>query len=166
MGLREYARHRGCVPSAVSKALATGRIKLEEDGKIDPVKADQAWLLNTNQGQGMARVAPAPRASFAPPIPGNEPLGKSAIPSYQDSRAIREAFNAKIARLDYEERTGKLLKAEEVAAQAFEVGRQVRDRILGVPSRLGAVLAAEVDANTIIRLLTQELRVALEGLSE
>lgn len=44
MGLsrRAYARHRGCAESAVRKALASGRIGLEPDGTIDPVKVDAA----------------------------------------------------------------------------------------------------------------------------
>jgi len=42
MGLsrRAYARHRGVAENAVRKAIASGRITLEPDGTIDPVKAD------------------------------------------------------------------------------------------------------------------------------
>ena len=49
MGLsrRAYAARRGCSESAVRKAIATGRISLEADGTIDPVKADAAWDART-----------------------------------------------------------------------------------------------------------------------
>ena len=45
MGLsrRAYARQRGCSEKAVRKAIASGRIPVEADGTIDPMKADAAW---------------------------------------------------------------------------------------------------------------------------
>ncbi|MBF0127119.1 MAG: hypothetical protein HQM02_07895 [Magnetococcales bacterium] len=89
----------------------------------------------------------------------------TAAPNYQVSRAIRETYNAKLTRLDYEERMGKLMKAEDVAADAYETARRVRDRLLGIPSRMSAVLASETDSKAIERLLDQELRIALEELS-
>ena len=44
MSLRAYARHRGVALSAVQKAIATGRIHSEPDGRIDPAKADPRQL--------------------------------------------------------------------------------------------------------------------------
>ncbi|MEO5347925.1 MAG: hypothetical protein H7834_16345 [Magnetococcus sp. YQC-9] len=73
---------------------------------------------------------------------------------------------AEIARLDLEERRGRLLKADDVEREAFELGRRVRDRLLNIPSRVSANLAAETDFKVIERLLIQELRTALEELSE
>ena len=181
MGIREYARYRGVAPSAVSKAIASGRITKEPDGSIDPAKADAAWGRNTSPAQQRKPDPESPKPMPLPvqipvkptlplqpaprqvePDPGN---GGVASPNYQVSRAIRETYNAKLTRLDYEERMGKLLKAEEVAADAYETARRVRDRLLGIPSRTAAVLASETDAKTIERLLDQELRAALEELS-
>lgn len=50
MGLsrRKYAEYRGVSESAVRKAIATGRITLEDDGTIDPVKADLEWGSQTD----------------------------------------------------------------------------------------------------------------------
>lgn len=55
MTLRAYARHRGCQPSAVSAALASGRLsawscRRSRDGwtwAIDPERADAQWEANT-----------------------------------------------------------------------------------------------------------------------
>ena len=88
------------------------------------------------------------------------------VPNYQMSRAIRETYNAKLARLEYEEKNGKLLNAEDVTREAFEMASRVRDRILGVPCRVASMLAPETDSKVIERLLTQELRNALEELAE
>ncbi|MEO5348004.1 MAG: hypothetical protein H7834_16755 [Magnetococcus sp. YQC-9] len=73
---------------------------------------------------------------------------------------------AEITRLDLEERQGKLLRADDVEREAFELGRRVRDRLLNIPSRVSPTIAAETDFKVIERLLTQELRTALEELSE
>ena len=189
MGLREYARHRGVAPSAVEKALKSGRIQKESDGTINQSKADAAWEKNTSPAQQRkADPVPAKHAPVldrpvpvlsdnlppAPPVrqttqrPADSDAGPSTagMPNYQISRAVRETYNAKLTRLDYEERTGKLLNAEDVAKEAFAVARRVRDRLLNIPSRMASVLASETDSKAIERLLIQELRVALEELSE
>ena len=82
------------------------------------------------------------------------------------SRAVRETYNAKLARLDYEERTSKLLNAEEVAREAVEVARRVRTRMFGIPGQMAEALASETDSRAIEHLLTKELRTALEELSQ
>jgi hypothetical protein len=47
MGIREYARHRGCSAAGVLKAVRSHRIELSSEGKIDPVQADKDWRANT-----------------------------------------------------------------------------------------------------------------------
>ncbi|MBF0436484.1 MAG: hypothetical protein HQL77_14060 [Magnetococcales bacterium] len=172
MGVREYARHRRVTHTAVEKAIKSGRIQKEADGSIDPVKADAAWGRNTSQAQQRKQepvfVKPPPppvrHPVTRPADPDAVPSG-SAIPNYHVSRAVRETYNAKLTRLDYEERMGKLLKGEDVAAEAYASARRARDRLLGIPSRVAAVLASETDSKAIERLLEQELRIALEELS-
>lgn len=182
MSIRAYARQRGVTEGAVRKAIKSGRIPAEPDGTIDPVQADVAWERNTSPAQ-QPKPEPPPQIRAVPqpvrempsmPVrptmraPSSDPeqgAGNPAVPNYQTSRAIRETYNAKLTRLDYEERMGKLLKAEEVAADAYETARRVRDRLLGIPSRMSAVLASETDSKSIERLLDQELRIALEELS-
>lgn len=48
MSRRAYAAHRGVSDTAVRKAIASGRITLEPDGTIDPVKADAQWDAQTD----------------------------------------------------------------------------------------------------------------------
>jgi hypothetical protein len=180
MGLREYARHKGVAPSAVEKALKSGRIQKEPDGTIDPVKADAAWERNTSPAQQRkplperamptavqgSPVAPPTRQPVHRPVEPEAGPNMTGVPNYQISRAIRETYNAKLARLEYEEKNGKLLNAEDVANDAFALASRVRDRILAVPSRVSSMLASETDSKVIERLLTQELRNALEEIAQ
>lgn len=50
-----YARHRGVTRQAVHDALRRGRIHREDDGLIDPRRADREWAANTSPTNGGER---------------------------------------------------------------------------------------------------------------
>jgi hypothetical protein len=137
---RAYARYRGVSDMAVRKAIKSGRIVAESDGSIDPNKADTDWERNSR------------------------PTSKEVASDYYASRAERESYLAAMAKLDLEEREGKLLDAEEVGKEAFSLARRVRDRLMLIPHRLGARMAMEADAMTAEQIIETELRKALEEL--
>ena len=148
ISIRAYAQHRGVSHEAVRKAIAAGRIQQEVDGSIDPDKADAAWDRNTiARGDGEAGDA------------------RSGVPNLQTSRAIREAYAARLAKLEYEERTAKLISGDEVEMRTFNLARRLRDRMQTIPRRLAAALAAEQDPRVIEQRLDDEIRQALEELS-
>ena len=72
---------------------------------------------------------------------------------------------ARLAKLEFEERSGKLVDADGVRAQFFALGRRAQQNVLGVPDRLSPILAGESDAAEIHRLLTEELTRALAELT-
>jgi len=55
-------------------------------------------------------------------------------PSYAQSRAIREAYLARLAKIEYEERLGKLISRDEVQVAAFNKFRMFRDGMLNIPT--------------------------------
>ena len=137
---------------------------------IDIAAADAEWAANTNSGTG----APAHRKNMEdvhrnPPEPdtSDEPGEESGRKlSYAEARAERERFLAQLARLEYEEKSGALVEAEEVKREAFRLARVVRDGLLNLPDRVAAELAAETNQFVVHRRLTEELRKALEGLQD
>lgn len=84
--------------------------------------------------------------------------------SYTKARTAREAYNAQLARLEYEERSGKLVNADEVKAEAFKLARTVRDAMMNIPDRISAELVGQTDARDIHALLSSEIRKAMESL--
>ncbi|ABK44557.1 conserved hypothetical protein [Magnetococcus marinus MC-1] len=182
VSIRQYAKLRGVSDAAVRKAIKAGRISKEPDGTVDPAKADAAWERNTNPAQqreisangganpsanqaanpGYAPPANQPQR-FASQTPPSPPL-KQGAPDYQTSRAIREAYSARLVKLDFEERSEQLVSSDEVKVSAFNLARRVRDRLFTIPHRLSSVLASENDAGVIEERLDQELRKALEEL--
>lgn len=173
---RQYAAHRGVSPEAVSKAVKAGRItvKVDRAGKrwIDPARADKEWTTNSDpakQAGGKAqqrrptKAGPAlDGASNAEPVDPDRPRP----PLYSDSRAIREAYQARLAKLEWETRSGMMVPKDQVKIQAFRCARAARDALLGIPERLAAELAGVTDPNVIHAKLTAELTRALEALAD
>ena len=167
MNVTAYARHRGVSHVAVLKAIKAGRIVKEQDGTIDPDKADAAWKQNTSQAQ--QRKPPkedkaSVERSVDPPSSGNQSINNG--PSYAQSRAIKEAYNARLAKLEYEEKSGALVRTDSVKVAWFNMLRVLRDRVLNIPDRMAPLLAAETDPKQVRELLEAELRQILNDASD
>ena len=178
MSIREYARHRGVSHTAVRKAIQAGRIQLEAEGGIDPARADAAWAANTRSSVETSHH-PAQPAETPRPVPsfqvsggnlpqasgGNLAGNNAATPDYHKARAVKEFYAARLAKLDFEEREGKLVSIDEINVQHFNRARRLRDRMLMIPRRLSAQLAAESDARVVEEMLADAIGDALEELS-
>lgn len=155
MGYREYARHRGCAMSTVQKAIKDGRIDVEiikGQKKIDWKDADEKWSQNTD--------------TYRPSSTDSGTTKKVKGPTYQQSRAIREAYQAKLAKIEYEQKIGKLVDADQVKRHAFEMGRRIRDAILNIPARISNELLSADNAFDIEQILNREFDEVLKNLSD
>lgn len=177
MSLRAYARHRGVALSAVQKAIATGRIHPEPDGGIDPAKADAQWDRHTRTAQPTT-----PRATTTRPPPVTQHASQPAPPpsmpqasddargvDYHKARAVRETYSARLAKLEFEERTGKLISKDEVDIKYFQLARQLRDRMQQIPRKVApeivALVVADPDVRGVTDILDVAIREALEDLA-
>lgn len=153
---RAYARHRGVALSAVQKAIETGRISTQPDGRIDSEQADVDWERNTTR--------------HAPPIANRgqdeDDVSIFGASQYTKARAVREHYQARLAKIEYEERTGKLVPKDEVQIAAFNKFRQFRDHMLNIPDRVAAVVAAETEAAKCYEVLATEVRRALNDFAD
>ena len=147
MGQREYARYRGVTHRAVQKALHTGRIVAEANGRIDVAQADALWTANT-------------RPCLASPGACDTDVGRA----YAQARLILEHVRAKREKLEYEVEAGVLIRADKVHADTFSLARRLRDRVLAIPARLAPVLAATSDPAECERLFAAEMSRACEEL--
>lgn len=199
MGLsrRAYAAHRkanglpGSVESAVRKAIASGRISVEADGTIDPVKADRQWELATNPSyqrdeasmeQGVERARATNEADERKPVPqaavaavrethaqaAPDVLGEGSTVTYAKARAAREAIAAQTASLRLKKLKGDLVDRRAVEAHVFDLARKERDSWLQLPARVAANMAAEldVDAHAMEQLLDRVIRDHLAEMAE
>ena len=158
----EFARRNGWSKQYVAKLVKQGRIKLE-GGKIDPVAAKRA-IDQLAEPSTALRENPEQSRTVVPAA--TAPTDNRKAVDYASARTMREAYKAKMAKLDYEEREGKLVDATQVKEQAFQTGRMVRDGVLAIPDRMADVLAAETDPAKVRQLLVTELELVLVKLSE
>ena len=166
LSIAAYARHRGVSHVAVLKAIKSGRIEKEADGTIDARKADAAWSRNTNKAQQRQRQT---EATVAAQAAGENHVGPPIVnsgPSYAQSRAVKEAYLARLAKLSYEEKSGSLIKIDAVKVSWFNILRVLRDRVLNLPDRLAPIVAAETDPKKIRDLLEEDLRLILNDAAD
>lgn len=131
--IRGYARHRGVSDKAVRKAIEAGRITLDDEGQIDTAQADLEWSENTDQTKQNMMVAVDQHAP------------KSERNSYTKIKTAHELYKAQLTQLALQEKKGQLIQKEMVRAQVGQLSRQVRDSWMNWPSRVSALMAAELD---------------------
>lgn len=178
-GVGEFAKLLGVTHSAVHKAVQTGRIPANLVGTriyrgrtvafiTDAEAATAQFLANTDPAlrQSGARISAGKRAANAEMrgevgnsvgnVPGND------IPSIAESRAITEAYKAKITKLMYERDLGRMVDAEEFKRRFSTMVVAARTRLLGVPSKAkGRIPHLSVDD---VDVLIDLIREALEDL--
>jgi hypothetical protein len=174
--VKEFAKHRKITERSVFRYLLSGGIpaeaKIKEGRKlfIDQEAADAYMDDNFTP----RRVLLAGAAGHVPPTPLPSPVmavedvtvaARTAGLSYTDARALSQRYKAALLKLEIDERTGKLVDAEQIKAVAFGKARTLRDSLLNIPDRLAPILAAEGDQVRVSEILAEEIRAALEELT-
>ncbi len=145
----EYARYRGVSKARVTQWLNKGTITKTGNG-IDPRKADAELTQNLSQTEHYK---------------GKNDRGDMPV-DLMKARTMREAYNAQIAKLEYEEKSGQLVARKNVENEAFSAGHAVRERVMMIPLQLCVELAKETDSVVIQDLLENKLTDALELLTD
>ena len=157
----EYAKHRGVSKPYITKLAKNGILVLRGD-KVD-VRASDTVL--DDKPVDDVDPPPAQASSVGPaPRPMAEPLGQAGA-SFGQARTIEMVFRAKLRRLEFETKQGRLIEAEAVRKTIADAVRSLRDGILGLPDRLATVLAAESDSKKVHVTLKTELSRELEALA-
>lgn len=138
-----FAAHIGCAKSYVTKLGEQGRLVLNDAGLID-VERTKSLIAGTT---------------------GAPERGKITTRSFADAKDKREAYSAEMARLDLEERVGKLLVAEDVVKAVASAAAFLRTRLEQLPASLAPQLAATRDETHLQALLASEIEAVLGELS-
>ena len=136
--LKSQGRFDGCF-----QLIGKNKIGWDKDAAVAAYQQDAASTISTR-------------------INGSE----QEIPSFNESRAKSEHFRAELARIDLELKEEKLCEVDKVQRQAFSMARSVRDALNSIPDRVANQFAAETDSVIIHKVLTDELRKALERLTD
>jgi len=162
LSMRQYAAHRGVSPEAVSKAVKRGRISTQVvNGKrlIDPRIADSEWARTKDESK-VRGYGSETQTDLVDQVPRG-----SSGPSYAQANAIYKTYAAKLAKLDFDEKSGKLIDGAKANEIGFAIARRVRDSLYNIPDRISYELSSYGgDPARIHERLTKELDLALEGL--
>ena len=160
MDAKAYAIHRKVSGAMVTKYLQQGMIpSAKQVGRkwiIDPEKADQELDLALGRAnQTTTKIKPTEYIDQSQ---------KSPMPSLAANRAIKEMYAARLQKLEFEERSKKLVPFDELKLKLSKLHIQVRDNLRTIPDRIAPIVAAETDAAKIHNIITLEIRECLEGL--
>ena len=167
VGVRAYARHRGCSHVTVLRAIEDGRITRDAAGKIDVGAADADWLRNSTQSGTQIGTAGTPE----PPDPGDvEPPLNDEPGTVSEGRAALLFWQAKEARRVYLERAGQTYDAETVELRGGELADRLMGAILAMPVRYAPELerlgVPAAEAERVLERIGEYLVQALRDLTE
>jgi len=136
----EYARHRGKSRQYISR-LAKAGVLVMRGGKVDVAASDA--VLDDRPDETAAAV-PSPDA------------GQPAT-SYAQAKLADMVFRAKLRRLEFETRQGKLIEAETVKTRWASILVEIKERILAMPDRLAPEVTALTDERQVREALKREM---------
>lgn len=125
---------------------------------LDESALNVAQGSHASQNTGVADAGESPAGAGS--SPDKDPHG------YYAARASRERINAAQQQLDYSKALGLLVSSAEVKQLSSRRYRAIRDRILNIPDRVAAILAAEREPAQVHTILTAELKRVLHELSD
>lgn len=143
------------------KAIQSGRITAEADGTIDPARADREWQAHTQAH--LRRRGEGPTFDT-----GEREAAHSGGATLVQARTANEVLKAQHHKLKLARLKGELIDRAAALAHVFALARAERDAWLNWPTRIAAVIAAElgVDAHTMHVVLEREVRAHLEELGD
>jgi hypothetical protein len=154
LSAKDYAAHRGVSAQAVSKAIKSGRLARSlvwaggKKPRIDSDLADAEWSSNSDPSKVRAGAAAADssakigdtptRASGLPLAVNASAMAADGTIDYQKARSSREYYLAETARLEFEEKLGLLVAADEAGARWLEIAALVRAKVMAIASQAKA----------------------------
>lgn len=142
------------------------------DGKVDEEFATLLYRRHTRPRANAKRTedAPADPVSAGQDAPGGagesgSAPAASAVPSYEKSRARREAAEAQIAEMKEAEMRGRMLPRAEVEAAVFKISRALRDGLMNCSRRLAADVAPLTSAEECEEIIEREHRALLASMA-
>ncbi len=135
MSEREYAAHSGLSRGAIQKARKAGRLVVYGDGSINAAASDARRAEMTDPDQ--QRRSRGGDAGF---------LGPADSSSYLKARTALTVYQAQERQLAIKKKKGTLVDRARAETLVFRLARQERDTWVTWPSRVAALMAAEVAA--------------------
>ena len=138
---RAYAEHAGISRGAVQKARKTGRLVLFADVSINAVASDARRGSATDPDKQMRARGGLGAANDGPAVssPGDST-------SYIKARTALTVYQAQERQLAIQKKKGVLVDRARAETLVFRLARQERDLWVTWPTRVAALIAAQLSA--------------------
>lgn len=160
----EYAAARGCSVAYVTKLKRQGRLVITPSGKVNVEATDRLIESTRDPARGGDRRPGAvegqgdPNGAREPAALGAGRISSGTVLTYKEAARRERIAKARIAELELGEKTGQLVRKEEVAAAIFGLSRQAMEALDALADRLASQLAAETDVARVHALITEHAR--------
>jgi hypothetical protein len=138
---RAYAAHSGLSRGAVQKARKNGRLVLFADGSINATASDTRRVAMTDPDQQLRSRGGFGAGGDAPAVSGP---GDST--SYLKARTALTVYQAQERQLSIQKKKGVLVDRARAETLVFRLARQERDTWITWPTRVAALMAAQLSA--------------------
>lgn len=166
ISIRQFAREMGVSHTAINKAIKQGRIIEGHKKGLGIIReiAEQEYRDNTEPGKGR------PPASKSRPRDGGGGEVRRELPPTEDSFAhakkAKMVYEAQIKKLEFEEKSGRLVDKSIVYKELFAAGKELRISLLAIPDRIIDNLMACGTRNEAHAMLLKELTESLEEFAD
>ncbi len=175
--LSEFSRLCGVSKPAVSNWKREKKLVMV--GDLVDVDASLARLGRVRKGGSPVHNEPAPSRVVEIELEPGETLDDAAArlvdeidvdaTSYDEARRLKEVYLALLHRQEYEKKSGSLVDLDLASSILFESARAARDAWLNWPSRVGAIVAADLgiaSADTVTAVLAKYVHEQISQLGE
>ena len=135
MSERAYSAHSGLSRGAIQKARKAGRLVVHGDGTFNAVASDTRRAETTDPDQ--QRRSTGGDTGFSGPADSS---------SYMKARTALTVYQAQERQLAIQKKKGTLVDRARAETLVFRLARQERDVWVTWPSRVAALMAADVAA--------------------
>ena len=134
---------------------------------VDFELSDRLVRNTTDLGRARNGANATAAADKRPSLPLEPLVERGRVDAvFRQAQAQERAYSAKLAELDYRERTGELVRRTLVEREFASRLVALRESLEVLADRLSAQVAAEADADRCRRLLREEHRLALAAFVE
>jgi hypothetical protein len=143
---RAYAAHSGLSRGAVQKARKNGRLVLFADGSINAAASDARRGAMTDPDQQMRSRGGSGAAGDGGATGGGSVSGPGDSTSYLKARTALTVYQAQERQLSIQKKKGALVDRARAETLVFRIARQERDIWVTWPTRVAALIAAQLSA--------------------
>lgn len=183
ISIREFARRDGCSDKVVRRKIESGHLQALPDGKLHPALVGTDWRARPSRTSATAAIsadtvrvsAPVSADLSAVSARDDETLDEAAerlaptmlsqFATKADAEKAKETYLALLRKLEYDEKSGEVVKASEVAQIVGAEYAKVRSKLMEIPSSVAPMAVLMKTPEEIRALIEKEVAHALEELA-